>query len=105
MKENQLEYVKLLFPSNTHVGQIDGANIFHDKSQSIIIQILINDCDQTSVTPNACMQLYIEIKGRSLQSCVNKHFASEILHGVEKYCCINYKTMRKHARKYLSQWH
>ena len=32
MKESQLDCVKLLFLSNTPVGQIDGAYIFHDKA-------------------------------------------------------------------------
>ena len=87
LQENQLEYVKLLFPSNTSRAYIDiaGAYIFHDKPQFTVIKILINDCDQTSVTQNASVQLYIEIKWRSLQSCVNKYFASEILDGVERY--------------------
>ena len=32
VKESQLDYVKLLFPSNTPAEQIDGAYIFHDKA-------------------------------------------------------------------------
>ena len=51
------------------------------------------------LTFGASMQLYIEIKGRSLQSCLNKYFASEILDGVENYCCIKYKKKRKATKR------
>ena len=46
------------------------------------------------------MQLYIEVNGRSLQSCLNKYFASEILHGVENMVVSNTRKREKQQTNY-----
>ena len=55
-----------------------------------------SNCHQTLLT------LCIEIKRRSLQSCVNKYLGSEILDDVEKYGCIKYKKKRKATKRLMA---